>query len=93
MKKNISTREMWPILCVEPLAIFCIRLEGMSTDENPAYSVYQNLWPYLRGNVCYIEFDFNLGSKDGLASLVKRMNRIFAEFEHGAFVRYENFTP
>jgi hypothetical protein len=87
LKNNVLTRELWPAFCVEPLAIFNIRLEGMPGDENPAYSVYQGLWPYLRGNICYIEFDFNFLTDDGVASFEKRLSKVLDMFDKGEFMK------
>lgn len=88
MKRTVLTQELWPVICVEPLAVFCIKLEGIPTEGNPAYLVYQSLWPYFLGNICYIEFDFNLTTGDGSVSLAERLNKIFEEFNNGAFITY-----
>lgn len=78
-----ATRRLWPYICVEPLAIFAIQLEGMHAKENPAKLVYQELWTYMRGNVAYIELDYSFFTTNGAASYEKRLNAVLASLESG----------
>jgi len=78
-----TTRELWPELCLDPLVILSITLQGMNPEENPGRMVYSHLWGYMRGNVAHVTLDFNFESNTTIASYGKRLDTVLDQLENG----------
>jgi hypothetical protein len=83
VKTAATTRELWPELCLDPLVVFSITLQGMNPEENPGRMVYNHLWTYMKGNVAHVALDFNFGSGKGLDSYGHRLNTVLDHLENG----------
>lgn len=83
MKTVTTTRELWPELCLDPLVIFSITLEGMNQEGNPGRMVYSHLWAYMKGNVALVALDFNFESRKCMDSYGKRLNTVLDHLEDG----------
>lgn len=84
-----SIRESFPRCVSEPLAVVSITLQGMA-DDGPSKAVYHHIHPYLRGNACYVNLDYNFGTAPDLASFSDRLNSLVDAFETGELQRYVN---
>jgi hypothetical protein len=65
------------------LAIISIRLEGMMDAGTPALMAYNHIYPWLRGNLAYIDLDFNLIDDNGYENFVNRQTQLMNMFETG----------
>jgi hypothetical protein len=73
--------------CVsEPLAIVSITLQGLA-DGGPSKLTYEHLVPYLRGNTCYVNIDFNFGTIAETQSFSERLEALVDLFETGELQR------
>jgi len=84
-----STRESFPRCTSEPLAIISITLQGLA-DDGPPKVAYEHIVPYLRGNACYVNIDFNFGTDQDSQSFSKRLDRLADCLEKGELKRYVN---
>lgn len=73
----------------EPLAIISITLQGLA-DDGPSKATYEHLVPYLHGNACYVNIDYNFGTDKDSESFSKRLNSLADLFETGQLKRYAN---
>jgi hypothetical protein len=83
VKTAATTRELWPELCLDPLVIFSITLQGMNPEENPGRMVYGHLWAYMKGNVAFVALDFNFESGKDMDSYRKRLDTVLDHLEDG----------
>lgn len=81
-----STRESFPRCVSEPLALISITLQGFA-DDGPSRPTFEHLVPYLRGNTCYVNIDFNIASGIERQSLSERLENLDALFESGELQR------
>lgn len=86
LKGQGSTRESFPRTVSEPLAIVSITLQGLA-DDGPSRPTFEHLIPYLRGNTCYINLDFNFGSLPEIQSFSERLEAMVDLFESGQLQR------
>lgn len=63
-----------------------ITLQGLA-DDGPSRPTFEYLIPYLKGNACYVNLDFNLGSSDEIGSFNERLENLVNLFESGDFKR------
>ena len=70
----------------ELLAVISITLQGLP-DDGPARSTFDHLVPYLKGNACYVNLDFILGSENEIQSFNKRLEFLVDLFESGELQR------
>jgi hypothetical protein len=82
-------RESFPRCVSEPLAIVSITIQGMA-DDGPSKATYDHIRPYLRGNACYINIDFNFGTILDSTSFFERLDSLVDLFETGELQRYVN---
>lgn len=75
-----SSRENWPNIITDPLAIISIHLEGMT--DIPGFIAYHHIHPWLHGNAIHIDLDFNFDDipKNDFAS---RLGTMLDSFECG----------
>jgi hypothetical protein len=86
LKGQGSTRESFPRTVSEPLAIVSITLQGLA-DDGPSRPLFEHLVPYLRGNTCYVNIDFNFGSLPDIQSFSQRLEIMVDLFESGQLQR------
>lgn len=86
LKGQGSTRESFLRTVSEPLAIVSITLQGLA-DDGPSRPSFEHLVPYLRGNACYINLDFNFGSLPEIHSFSERLETMVDLFESGQLQR------
>lgn len=84
-----SIRESFPRCVSEPLAIISITLQGMP-DDGPSKAIYEHLIPYLQGNTCYVNIDFNFGTNHDSTSFLERLNSLVDLFVTGELQRCVN---
>lgn len=89
IKGESSTRENFPRCVSEPLAILSITLQGLA-DNGPSRLTFEHLVPYLCGNTCYINVDFNFGSIPEIQSFYERFETLADLFESGELQRWAN---
>jgi hypothetical protein len=75
-----STRESFPRCVSEPLAIVSITLQGLA-DDGPSRPAFDHIVPYLRGNACYVNVDFNFSSDAETQSFSERLDTLVDYFE------------
>jgi hypothetical protein len=75
-----ATREHWPAIVTEPLAIICIHLAGMDSVDSPAAIVYHHLLPWLRGNLVYFELDFDFRVPQSIHNFQDRLEEMVDAF-------------
>ena len=81
-----STRESFPRCVSEPLAIISITLQGFP-DDGPSRTTFDHLVPYLKGNTCYVNLDFNFGSGLEHQSFVERVETLVDLLKSGELAR------
>ncbi|KAF8950171.1 hypothetical protein BDZ97DRAFT_1934474 [Flammula alnicola] len=88
-----STRELWPSVSAESVAVMSIRLQGISPMLNPAFTVYTHLHQYLLGNVFYTDLDFFFDPEDPEigTSYRRRLTELLDELETGRFKSCKRF--
>jgi len=61
----------------------------MRSHGSAAVLAYNYLFPYLEGNLALADFEFELGSGQGLAALQANLQKIAAELNGGCLQRYD----
>ena len=79
MARTSSARQHWPTVLTTPLAIISIRLDGMK--DAPSIMTYHHIHPWLKGNLIYVDLDFNFEKGDHEFS--ERLNLMLDRFESG----------
>jgi len=56
-------------------------------DNGPQRAVYEHLVPYLQGNACYVNVDFNFGTPQDSDCFKNRLNSLVEMFQEGQLQR------
>ncbi|PPQ75853.1 hypothetical protein CVT26_001352 [Gymnopilus dilepis] len=83
-----TTRDVFSIALTETLVVICIRLQGIASYEAPIESIYLHLQPWLKGNVAFVDLDYNLAAGAPIKNWFKRLNALCQELETGALKRF-----
>ena len=85
--RNATTRENYPKIIVEPVAIISINLIGWAIHDSPGLAAYQALLPWLKGNVALIELDYDFRNSPSIQNFEKRMDDLVNELTDGRLAR------
>jgi hypothetical protein len=88
LKGVASTREHWPKISTEHLALISIRLEGMLDLGTPSLLTYHNIYPWLRGHISHVDIDFNLDTDESIDDFLLRQQQLMDLFESGQLKEY-----
>jgi hypothetical protein len=80
-----STRENLPTIQTEPLAIISLHISGLKSTDTPATIVYDQLLPWLDGNLVLLDLDFDLCHHQ--ADFEDRMDALVDLFVTGNLVK------
>ncbi len=79
--------ENYPKIIVEPVAIISINLIGWAIHDSPGLSAYQALLPWLKGNVAFIEIDYDFQNRPAIQNFEERMDSLLKELTDGRLAR------
>ncbi len=90
MLRCATTRENYPKILTEPVAIVAINLIGWPVYDSPGLAAYHALLPWLKGNVALIEIDYNFCNSDAIENFTKRLDDLINELISGRLIRSVN---
>lgn len=87
MKGTASTRQFWPRINTDPLAIISFHLDGM--QDAPSHIVFHHLQPWLQGNLIHVDIILNF--RNGKEEFESLFSAVLDKFEDSAFHEYVLF--
>lgn len=85
--QNATTRENYPKIVTEPVAIIAINLIGWAVHDSPGLAAYHALLPWLKGNVALIEMDYDFRDFIATENFKKRLDDLINELLNGRLKR------